>query len=280
MHVDIGGGIRLFVDIEGPQFVPDGPLMAEKPVLVLLHGGPGPDHSVFKPSFSRLADATVVVYYDHRGHGRSDDGPIEGWTLDCWADDVVRLCAALAIEHPVVFGHSWGGLVASFYLARHPNHPSKVVLDSPVGPKNREHQVKVFRELGGDEAAGAAEDLFNNPSPEHMTRFAEICMPLYNQTPLDPQAFQRTVGRPDMYLHYRRFIEPTLDIPDFAGTRCPTLVLAGRKDPICPIEDVEDWVSTIPHRYRQVERFNDAGHGVWRDDPDSAFAILRRFLLD
>jgi pimeloyl-ACP methyl ester carboxylesterase len=279
VRVDIGGDIRLFVDIEGPQFVPDGPRMVERPVLVLLHGGPGADHSVFKPSFSRIADAAFVVYYDHRGHGRSDDGPVEGWTLENWADDVVRLCDALGIERPVVLGHSWGGLVASFYLARHPDHPSKVVLDSPVGPKNREHQVEAFRELGGDKAATAAEDLFNDPSAEHMARFGEICMPLYNPTPLDRHAFQRTAGRPEMYAHYRRFVEPTLEIPDFAGTRCPTLVFAGRKDPICPIGDVEDWVTTIPDRHRQVERFNNAGHGVWRDEPEAAFTTLRRFVL-
>ena len=39
MRVDIGDGIRLFVDVDGPGLVPDGPKMVERPTVVLLHGG-------------------------------------------------------------------------------------------------------------------------------------------------------------------------------------------------------------------------------------------------
>ena len=41
MRVEVQPGVRLFVDIEGPAFVPDGPVLREKPTLMLLHGGPG-----------------------------------------------------------------------------------------------------------------------------------------------------------------------------------------------------------------------------------------------
>ena len=37
--------VRLFFDVEGASLVPDGRTMREKPTLVLLHGGPGFDHS-------------------------------------------------------------------------------------------------------------------------------------------------------------------------------------------------------------------------------------------
>ena len=40
MHVSVNG-VRLFFDVEGAKFVPDGPVMREKPVLLMLHGGPG-----------------------------------------------------------------------------------------------------------------------------------------------------------------------------------------------------------------------------------------------
>ena len=40
MHVLVNG-VRLFFDIEGAKLVPDGPVMREKPTLLLLHGGPG-----------------------------------------------------------------------------------------------------------------------------------------------------------------------------------------------------------------------------------------------
>jgi pimeloyl-ACP methyl ester carboxylesterase len=52
-----------------------GPVMREKPVLLMLHGGPGADHSIYRPAYSALADIAQIVYLDHRGNGRSEDGP-------------------------------------------------------------------------------------------------------------------------------------------------------------------------------------------------------------
>src|SRR5213592_2868208 len=69
-------GVRLFFDVEGAKLVPDGPVMREKPTLLLLHGGPGFDHSIYKPAYSALADIAQIVYLDHRGNGRSEDGPL------------------------------------------------------------------------------------------------------------------------------------------------------------------------------------------------------------
>lgn len=112
MRIEVEPGVRLYVDIDGCGLVPDGPAMRDKPTLILLHGGPGFDHSSFKPVFGQLADAAQVVYVDHRGHGRSDRRPPQEWNLDTFADDLVRLCAVLGIEKPVVLGQSYGGFVA------------------------------------------------------------------------------------------------------------------------------------------------------------------------
>ena len=80
MHALVNG-VRLFFDVEGASLVPDGPTMREKPTLILLHGGPGFDHSIYKPRFGELADIAQVVFLDHRGNGRSEPGPRELWTL-------------------------------------------------------------------------------------------------------------------------------------------------------------------------------------------------------
>lgn len=122
MRIEIEPGIRLFVDVEGAGLVPDGPRMRQKPTLLLMHGGPGMDHSTYKPLMSQLADVAQVVYYDHRGHGRSDKRPRAEWTLDHWADDVVRLCDVLSIDKPIVLGQSFGGTVARDPRPGHPQH--------------------------------------------------------------------------------------------------------------------------------------------------------------
>src|SRR5438067_610398 len=71
---------ELFFDVEGASLVPDGPRMVERPVAFLLHGGPGGDHTGFKPAFSPLADKMQLIYVDHRGQGRSARGPKETYT--------------------------------------------------------------------------------------------------------------------------------------------------------------------------------------------------------
>lgn len=73
MHVTVNGA-RLYFDVEGAALVADGKTMRERTTLLLLHGGPGFDHSLFKPAFGALADVAQVIYLDHRGNGRSDYG--------------------------------------------------------------------------------------------------------------------------------------------------------------------------------------------------------------
>ena len=114
MHVSVNG-VRLFFDVEGAKLVPDGPVMREKPVLLMLHGGPGADHSIYRPAYSALADIAQIVYLDHRGNGRSEDGPRESWNLAQWGDDVRAFCDALGIVESdrarrVVRRHGCAGL--------------------------------------------------------------------------------------------------------------------------------------------------------------------------
>src|SRR6218665_1614653 len=152
MRIDVGGGVRLFVDVEGPGLVPDGPRLREKPTLICMHGGPGFDHAAFKPGFSRLADLAQIVYYDHRGHGRSDARPSSEWNLDTWADDIVRLSDALGIAKPIVLGQSFGGFVAQRYIERHPAHASKVILSSTSHHMGMERKLAMFEQRGGPQA--------------------------------------------------------------------------------------------------------------------------------
>ena len=51
---------ELYFDVEGAGLVPDGPRMRERPVAFIIHGGPGGDHTGFKPAFSPLADTAVM----------------------------------------------------------------------------------------------------------------------------------------------------------------------------------------------------------------------------
>jgi proline iminopeptidase len=281
VRIEIQPGIRLFVDVEGPQFVPDGPVLREKPTMLLLHGGPGFDHSGFKPFFTRLADIAQLVYYDHRGHGRSDRRPPEEWTLDTFADDVVRLCDALGIVRPIVLGQSFGGFVAQRYIERHPEHPAKVILSSTSPHKKLERKVEMFAKLGGPEAGESARRFWTDPNAATWADYGVHCRHLYNTTPQDPQAGARTIHHLDILYASAGGEQRTMDLlPGLAQARCPVLVMVGEDDPVCPVADALDIAAALPPRWMQLARFPNVGHGPWRDDADAAFAVLRRFILE
>lgn len=69
-------------------------------------------------------------------------------------------------------------------------------------------------------------------------------------------------------------------LPGLAGAQCPVLVLAGQLDPVCPIEDSRDIAAALPSERASLAEFEGCGHGVWRDDPEAAFARLRQFILE
>jgi pimeloyl-ACP methyl ester carboxylesterase len=279
MHIGIEPGVRLFVDIEGLGHVPDGRVLKEKPTLVLIHGGPGFDHSAFRPFFSRFTDLCQVVYFDQRGHGRSDVRPLDEMRLDVFADDVVRLCAALGITKPIVLGQSFGGFVAQRYLARHPAHPRKVVLSSTSHHFGLARKVERFGRLGGPAAAQATRDFWERPGPDTWGLYEQHCRHLYNTQPKDPAAGGWMQFRPEILFEHTRTELPSMDLrPGLAGVQCPVLVMAGEDDPVTPLEDAEEIVAALPSRWVQFERFPGVGHGAWRDDPEAAERVLRRFL--
>ena len=125
MLIDVGSA-RLFFDVVGESLDAATPKMEKRPTLILLHGGPGYDHSTLRPYFDRYSDTHQIIYLDHRGCGRST-GARETWHLDQWADDLAVFCKKLGIESPIVFGQSFGGMVAMHFAARHPARLSKLI---------------------------------------------------------------------------------------------------------------------------------------------------------
>lgn len=195
-------GTKMFVDVEGAKFVPDGDTMREKPTIVLLHGGPGFDHSQFKPQFSQLADVAQLVYLDHRGCGRSDRDDPNSWTLETWADDVKGVCDALEIERPIVLGWSFGGFVAMAYAARYPGHAEKLILQSTAARLDVDVIAAAFESVGGAEAAAIARAFWTSLDNETMVAYLQRCIPLYHPGPLDPAVLSRCLLNVDLLMGF------------------------------------------------------------------------------
>ena len=54
--------------------------------------------------------------------------------------------------------------------------------------------------------------------------------------------------------------------------------MGGEQDPVCPIEDQVEIAEALPNRWVQFERFDDCGHGPFRDQPEPTFRVIRDFI--
>lgn len=283
MRVEIEPGVRLYFDVEGMGLVPDAAGTGgfrDQPTLVLLHGGPGMDHRGWKPRMTPLADLAQLVYFDYSSHGRSDRRPATAWTLDRWADDIVDLCSALGISKPIVFGQSFGGMVAQRYIARHPAHPSKVILSSCSPHLGLERKLAVFDRLGGAAAREAARAYWSDPRPELFAEYLRLCLPLYNPTPQPDRGAATLQFDNELIDSWNRSELPFIDLlPGLTQAQCPVLVMGGTEDPVTPIEDQRSIAAALPPQQVQFQAFEGAGHGIWRDRPDAAMALLREFIV-
>jgi epoxide hydrolase 4 len=128
-------GLRLHLVEAGP---PDGPL------TVLLHGFPESSYG-WRHQIGPLADAGLhVVAPDQRGYGRSDKPRgVGAYRMDRLAGDVVGLIEALGAERAHVVAHDWGGAVAWYLAAAHPERVERlVILNVPHPVVMRRHLLR------------------------------------------------------------------------------------------------------------------------------------------
>jgi pimeloyl-ACP methyl ester carboxylesterase len=280
------GDVSLWFDVSGPSVVLRGDTTMERPVLVAVHGGPGLDHTSVKSALAPLADDFQILYFDLRGHGRSDPSSAEFWNLRTWADDLRRLCDALGLHQPVVLGSSLGGDVALAYAGLFPGHPGGVILaNTKGGHQDQQAVIEAFGRVGGDAAAAIIRRIFDgDASEDSRADFNRVCYPLYSGTPgwaeESRQWMARTVRSTNVgsVYNYDREMQSFDPWSLLGEVKCPVLVLAGEDDPICPLPVVEELASKLPADTTRLVRLPGAHHTIFRDRPDLAFPAVKAFV--
>jgi pimeloyl-ACP methyl ester carboxylesterase len=279
VHVDAKGR-RLWFDVDGPGLVPNGSELRERPTVVLLHGGPGTfDHSYLKPDFDRLADVAQVVYLDLPGHGRSEWGDPDDWSFELCADAVRDLCDAVGIERPIVLGHSLGTFVAMVYGARHPDHPSALVLSSVFGRFDLDRIEEEFRRAGGEEAGRIARRVYSGDKSVTNEEWTPVWELFGRWVPGDEER-ARTRANLDVNRVGGDRMRAFDVLADLARIQCPTLIVVGELDPITPVSAAREVAEALPGGLARLEVIEDAGHFTWRDAPDRYWPLLVDFVTN
>jgi proline iminopeptidase len=125
-------GIRIVPVVGGKYKVWTKKIGASHIKVLLLHGGPGVSHEYLEAMESFLPQAGIeMYYYDQLGCNNSDrpDDPAL-WTLARYTEEVEEVRRALGLEHFVLYGHSWGGILAIEYALNYQRHLRGLVISN------------------------------------------------------------------------------------------------------------------------------------------------------
>ena len=125
-------GIRM-VPVVGGKYKVWTKRMGSGPIKVLLlHGGPGFSHEYLEAMESFLPQAGIeIYYYDQLGCNNSDhpDDP-SLWTLPRYLNEVEEVRRGLGLDNFILYGHSWGGILAMEYALNYQQHLRGLVISN------------------------------------------------------------------------------------------------------------------------------------------------------
>jgi len=257
--------------------------VVDRPSILLLHGGPGLDHSVFRPAFEPLAEKSQLIMYDHRGCGRSDNGPAEKWTIDQWAEDVAGVIEALNLDKPLVLGTSFGGFVAQRFARKYPELLSGLILMSTTPKPDVAMSLDKLLSLAGPGARDAAEKFFSDAAVSGVVEnYFAVCTEHYTFHDVDLQAMARIKQNPDVMMHFFNRDGEMYQCDfreDLQHIQTPTLIVHGENDWVFPVQMADQAYQLLTQHNTQVKlvKIPECGHLSEQDAPDRIMAEIINF---
>ena len=277
-------GLKLYYEIEG-----------EGHAVVLLSGGPGLSHEYLQPLRSLASDAQLV-FFDQRGTGRSDKANLQDYTVEANVEDVEQLRRELQLDSFILFGHSWGGMLAQAYALKYPAHVSKLILADTFSSVTELNLSLMRMRNAAPEATRAIYDRYEQEGlykdrdryPDEYQAGLEIAYePVFISVP--PPEYLQDVFSKLAYDVYRVMwgeeseFKVTGTLAQFDVThrlpeiRVPTLVIVSTSD-IPTVAMAQQTAQLIPDA--QLEVFEHSRHFPFIEEPETFFNVIRQFIQD
>jgi pimeloyl-ACP methyl ester carboxylesterase len=293
------GGIDQWVTIRGDD--------SGKPVLLLLHGGPGDVQSPFVSVYAPYEREFVLVQWDERGAGRTfAKNGATGITLKNLIADGIDLSEQLRKRFPkqklILFGHSWGSIIATGMAQQRPD-----LFDAYVGTGQAsvwadtvQFQFDFLKQRykeNGDTAGLAALEKIGKPNPKDVDQYFGFSRPIRkNMNPSDTvwfanmlqilkangetQTSLKAIGD-GMNASGKALIEDSVatDLPATATDfKIPYYVIQGRDDLFAPTPLAKAYFDKVTAPKKQFVVIEDAGHFALATHQKEVIAAFRAIL--
>ncbi|MFF3554922.1 proline iminopeptidase-family hydrolase [Streptomyces tsukubensis] len=264
-------------------------------VLVVVHGGPGATHDYLLPLSVFASWGVRVVHYDQLGGGGSSR--VEGvgagfWRPELFLEELDNLLVGLGVGSDyVLFGQSWGGMLAAVHASRRPaGLRGLVIANAPVSYPVWRAEMEVLRAqlppgvdevLRRHEAAGTTDcDEYQQAVGvfygRHFCRLDPYPGPLMStllEMHSNPAVYHAMNGPNEFTVTGSLRDWSVRDVlPDI---RVPTLVISGRHDEATSAA-VRPFRELIPCSGWTV--FEDSSHVPHLEEPDRFVRVLGGFL--
>jgi proline iminopeptidase len=267
--------------------------------LLLLHGGPGATHEYLEACDSYLPAAGVeYYYYDQLGSAFSDQPNEDSlWELDRFVDEVEQVRQALGLDRDsfVLYGQSWGGILAIEYALAHPRNLKGLVVSNmmsdvpaynayarevlmPAMDQDALREIKALESAGDIENPRFMELLYAHHYVEHILRMPLEDWPNPVQrafAAMNPAVYVSMQGPSELGISENAKLARWSRFDDLSSINVPTLVIGARYDTMDP-----------GHMQRMAERLPlgsylycpEGSHLAMYDDQQVYFSGLLDFL--
>ncbi len=255
--------------------------------LLVLHGGPGLDHTMWGAHLDALGDTCRLLLIDQRAQGRSDPAPPGG--LEQLAADVSALAAALELERYAVLGHSFGAFVALQHAVGAADPALAATIVSSGVPSAR-FLAAVEANLASFEPEELRRQVTDSWAREADARTQEDVrsllvdqLPFHFADPRDPRIATLAAGlagavfAPDVLREAAGGEYGAIEVEDRLGEVAhPVLVLAGRHDRTCTAAAGAAIAAGIPGAELVV--LESSGHMGYVEEEAAYVGAVRDFL--
>jgi proline iminopeptidase len=255
--------------------------------LLVLHGGPGLNHSYFTPHLNELEKKFTLIYFDQRACGKSAIPSSDSISIKFLVGDIEAIRKKFKIEKLNILAHSWGALQAVQYARAHSDNVDKLILSNPsmlsreydeqaaqLVKKNttREDSIKLANMSQGEMDARKYEEMFLisfRPSAFNKENVSKINLNL-------PKNFASANNA----LFTALMKDPTLGqnlYQSLSGLNFPVLIIHGDAD-VIPYESIERLSKELPQSELAV--FKESGHFPFVEETKLFNATVGEFLRE
>ncbi len=254
--------------------------------LLIINGGPGMSSEGFIPLAKEMAQGRQTILFDQRGTGHStiEQPNSENITMDLMIQDMEAIRQHLKIHEWTIMGHSFGGMLAGYYAAKHPSRVKGLVFSASGGL-----DLQLFSYLN---ITGRLTQMQQDSLQYWTSQISQGDTSHH-------AAFRRGLALAPAYLHNKKYV-PVIAERLTQGNRAvnelvfqdmrriqfdckselrdlevPALIIQGAQD-VIGLQTAQLTKETLQHS--EIIILPDCGHYGWLDQKEAYFQSINKFL--